>query len=271
MPFVHIIRPSMVEAPRGNARSAPVRVPRDPWLRASANVPTSSGAASIGRYVFSSPPRSLIVAPLCRASTGTWVNYAIQGIVFVAILTGQVALAGPAMKLACAPPRSRSRLQRSVSWASRSRTLTALFAAANRAALSVEFVLSGMKAPASDLLLLRRARAGTGLTAGRTWFSTTGFTRFSSPFTSPSPGLHGCAKRSTDGSVQFVITSSEDPMIDRPRRTARLTRISSLASSSGRSTSGNDSRRRAALKNRGAPGVPLSRTGCGDPGCQRVE
>ena len=30
-----------------------------------------------------------IVVPLCRASTGAWVNYAIQGIVFAAILTGR--------------------------------------------------------------------------------------------------------------------------------------------------------------------------------------
>ena len=43
-----------------------------------------------------------IVVPLCLASTGAWVNYAIQGIVFAAILTAR------ALARACETVRLRA-------------------------------------------------------------------------------------------------------------------------------------------------------------------
>ena len=47
-----------------------------------------------------------IVVSLCLASTGAWVNYAIQGIVFAAILTGR------SLSRACDAARFRSRWSR---------------------------------------------------------------------------------------------------------------------------------------------------------------
>jgi hypothetical protein len=153
-----------------------------------------------------------IIVPLSRASTGAWVNYGIQGVVFAAILTAR------SMSRAC----SESRLPRTlipigaVVIALLSFELRDAYTSFHRRRadrLSVEMVLDWLKEPASSLYFV--GAPGKNRQYGRTdlvfdhWL----YPAFES--------VHAAEPRSAwlrralaDGAIRFVITTSEDPRID---------------------------------------------------------
>ncbi len=153
-----------------------------------------------------------IVVPLCLASTGAWVNYAIQGIVFAAILTGR------SLARACEAGRLRSSLFL-IGLAAPAVACSALHGAyisyhrVRFERLSAELVLSVLKEPRSDIYFV--GEPGKNRQFGRTDLV---FDHWLYPVFE---SVHGAEPRSswlrtalTDGSVRFVITTSKDPRID---------------------------------------------------------
>jgi hypothetical protein len=154
----------------------------------------------------------VIIAPLCRGSTGAWVNYAIQGLVFAAILTARF------LWRAC----NEARLPRLLvpigvsaaallAYALLEQYLTLQHRQIERR--SVELVLYSLKEPTREIYFT--GSPGKNRTSGRTdlVFDDWLYPVFES--------LHLAEPRSswlpvalTDGSVRFVITSSNDPRID---------------------------------------------------------
>ncbi len=154
----------------------------------------------------------VIIAPLCRGSTGAWVNYAIPGLVFAAILTARFLWR--ACNEARLPPLlvpigvSAAAL---LGYELLEQYLTFHNRRAER--LSVEIVLYSLKEPTRDIYFT--GSPGKNRTSGRSdlVFDDWLYPVFES--------LHLAEPRSawlpvalTDGSVQFVVTSSNDPRID---------------------------------------------------------
>lgn len=153
-----------------------------------------------------------IVVPLCLASTGAWVNYAIQGIVFAAILTGR------SLARACDAARLRMSL---VALAVAALVLVCFgfkeayvtYARMRFERLKSELIVSNLAEPTSDLYFA--SDPGRNRQYGRTDLV---FDHWLYPVFE---SVHGAEPRSTwlrsaltDGSVRFVITTSKDPRID---------------------------------------------------------
>jgi Dolichyl-phosphate-mannose-protein mannosyltransferase len=153
-----------------------------------------------------------IVVPLCLASTGAWVNYGIQGIVFAAILTGR------SLARACAEARLRTSL---IALAVAALALVCFefrdaystYARKRFERLKSELLLSNLTEPTSDLYFV--ADPGRNRLYGRTDLV---FDHWLYPVFE---SVHGAEPRAswlrralTDGSVRFVITTSKAPWID---------------------------------------------------------
>ena len=167
---------------------------------------------STGRCVCSRAAEILIVVPLCLASTGAWVNYAIQGIVFAAILTGR------SLARACGGARLRTSLI-SIAIA----TLAVLcveiieaYATFHRMRferMSTEAVLHILKEPTSSVYFV--GEPGKNRVYGRAdlvfdhWL----YPVFESAHLAE-PRSSWLRDALTDGSVRFVITTSKEPRID---------------------------------------------------------
>ena len=162
-----------------------------------------------------------IVVPLCLASTGAWVNYAVQGIVFAAILTGR------ALVRACDVARLRMSLA-ALAVAALALVCFGLKEAYDTYArmrferLKSELIVTNLPERTSDLYFA--SDPGRNRQYGRTdlVFDPWLYPVFES--------VHGAEPRPTwlrsaltDGSVRFVITTSKDPRIDGLNE--RLTRL----------------------------------------------
>jgi hypothetical protein len=153
-----------------------------------------------------------IVVPLCLASTGSWVNYAIQGIVFAAILTGR------SLARACDLARLRASL-----FPIAVATLVLLCVTIKEAyitfhrmrfeRLTAELVLRSMKEPTSDVYFV--GEPGKNRQYGRLdlvfdhWL----YPVFESAHLAE-PRSTWLRRALTDGSVRFIVTTSKDPRID---------------------------------------------------------
>jgi hypothetical protein len=211
LPLAHHLRPSVVT---GLAMSAA------PFVCMFVVIPVCAvlerralfGSSLDGALCLFAVTEIAIVVPLCLASTGAWVNYAIQGMVFVAILTGRslaraceaaglrmplIMIAAAAFALVCLELEAahstyfHQRLER----------------------LSAEMVLSNLTEPNSELYFA--GGPGRNRQYGRTDLV---FDHWLYPVFE---SVHGAEPRSiwlrsalTDGSVRFVITTSKDPRID---------------------------------------------------------
>jgi hypothetical protein len=157
-------------------------------------------------------PEIVIVIALCGASTGAWVNYAIQGIVFAAILTAR------SLSRACDEGRAGAPLI-SIAVAAfvllsfEIRDLHSTFRHRRFERLSVELLLRNLKVPTSDIYFA----GGPGMTReyGRSdlVFDDWLYPVFESVHLAE---LRSSWLRSalTDKSVRFVITASAEPRID---------------------------------------------------------
>ncbi len=211
LPLVHHFRPSMVT---GLAMSAA------PFVCLFVVIPVCAvlerralfGSSLDGALCLFAAAEIAIVVPLCLASTGAWVNYAVQGIVFAAILTGR------SLVRACEAGRLRSSLFL-IALAALAVACSALqeaYISYHRVRferLSAELVLSVLKEPTSDIYFV--GEPGKNRQFGRTDLV---FDHWLYPVFE---SVHGAEPRSTwlraalaDGSVRFVITSSKDPRID---------------------------------------------------------
>jgi hypothetical protein len=153
-----------------------------------------------------------IILPLCLASTGAWVNYAIQGIVFAAILAGR------SLSRACDAARLRTSLI-PIAIA----TLAVLCVELKEAyitfhrmraeRLRAELVLRSMKEPTSNVYFV--GEPGKNRVYGRAdlvfdhWL----YPVFESVHLAE-PRSSWLRNALTDGSVRFVVTTSQDPRID---------------------------------------------------------
>jgi hypothetical protein len=154
----------------------------------------------------------LIIVPLFRASTGSWVNYAIQGVVFAAILTAK------SLSRACdfaARPRLIIPMAIAASALLLFELSDAYLSLAHRRAerRSVERLLGYVQQPRSVLYFA--GAPGRNRVYGRRElvFDDWLYPVFES--------VHAAEPRSSwlrrvlsDGSVRFVITNSDDPRID---------------------------------------------------------
>ena len=190
LPLVHHFRPSMVT---GLAMSAA------PFVCLFVVIPVCAvlerralfGSSLDGALCLFAAAEIAIVVPLCLASTGAWVNYAIQGIVFAAILTGRSlaraceAAAAAVVVVSDRPRRTRRPVLRAPGGVYQLPPC-ALRASLRRAGLE--------RAQGADdrTSISSASPARTANSAGPTWSSTTGCTRFSSRCTGPSRGRPGC-------------------------------------------------------------------------------
>jgi hypothetical protein len=211
LPLVHVFRPSVVT---GLAMSAGpfvclfVVVPVCAVLERSALFGSRIDAALC---LFAAAEIAIVVA-LCLGSTGAWVNYAIQGIVFLAILTGR------SLARACEAARLRISLiaiAAVVLWlvCYELKEAYSTYVRLRFECLSTELVLSKLTEPTSDVYFA--GEPGRNRQYGRTDLV---FDHWLYPVFE---SVHGAEPRSnwlraalTDGSVRFVITTSKDPRID---------------------------------------------------------
>ena len=154
---------------------------------------------------------------LCRASTGAWVNYAIGGLVFAAVLTGR------ALSRACDGARLRSSLFAIAvaSLAVLSYEIREAYNTFRRLRIeqrSVEVLLGNLKLPAEELYFA--GRPGMNRLYGRTdlVFDDWLYPVFESVHLAE-PRASWLRDALTDGSVRFVITTSRHPRIDGVRET----------------------------------------------------
>jgi hypothetical protein len=153
----------------------------------------------------------LIVVPLCRASTGAWVNYAIQGIVFAAILTARsLARAASEARIAWSLiPIGVSALAL-LGFELKEMYLTFRHLRAERRA--VELVLTYLKNPTPNLYF--DAGPGRNRVYGRPGlvFDDWLYPVFESEHLAEPRSLW-LRRALANGSVRFVITGSDDPVI----------------------------------------------------------
>lgn len=216
MPIVHAFRPSMVE---GLATNSAVLACLFLVVPGCALFERASlfGSCLDAALCLLVAAEVVIVVALCRASTGAWVNYAIGGLVFAAILTGR------SLSRACDGARLRSSLFAIAvaSLALLSYEIREAYSTFRRLRIeqrSVEVLLGNLKLPAEELYFA--GRPGMNRLYGRTdlVFDDWLYPVFESVHLAE-PRASWLRDALTDGSVRFVITTSRAPRIDGVRET----------------------------------------------------